>query len=53
VHDAAFVQTLQRDYVHLEQLDKVVAVLAALPHRIEDYNEIHPLEGLRMRSPCE
>jgi putative transposase len=46
----AFVKTLHRDYVYLSRIDSPAAVLEQLPHWIEDYNEVHPHKGLRMRS---
>lgn len=49
----AFVKTLRRDYVYLSRLDDGATVLQQLPHWIEDYNEVHPHKGLRMRSPRE
>jgi transposase InsO family protein len=49
----AFVKTVRRDYVYLSHLDNAAVVLAKLPHWIEDYNEVHPHKGLRMRSPRE
>lgn len=49
----AFVKTLRRDYVYLSRLDDAATVLEQLPRWIEDYNEVHPHKGLRMRSPRE
>lgn len=49
----AFVKTLRRDYVYLSRVDNADVVLAQLPRWIEDYNEVHPHKGLKMRSPRE
>jgi transposase InsO family protein len=49
----AFVKTLRRDYVYLNKLDSGAAVLAQLSQWIDDYNEVHPHKGLKMRSPRE
>ena len=49
----SFVKTLRRDYVYLSRLDSAAVVLAQLPRWIEDYNEVHPHRGLKMRSPRE
>ena len=47
----SFVKTLRRDYVHLNRIDIGAAVLEQLPGWIDDYNEMHPHKGLKMRSP--
>jgi len=49
----AFVKTLRRDYVYLSRVDSAAVLLEQLPRWIEDYNEVHPHKGLRMRSPRE
>jgi transposase InsO family protein len=49
----AFVKTMRRDYVYLSRIDSAAEVLAQLPRWFEDYNEVHPYKGLRMRSPRE
>ena len=49
----AFVKTMRRDYVYLHRVDSGAAVLEQLPRWIEDYNEVHPHKGLKMRSPRE
>ena len=49
----SFVKTLRRDYVYLSRLASAAVVLAQLPRWIEDYNEVHPHKGLKMRSPRE
>jgi len=47
----ALVKTLRRDYVYLSRIDSAEVVLAQLPRWIDDYNEVHPHKGLKMRSP--
>ena len=49
----AFVKTFKRDYVYLHRLETAASVLAQLPAWFEDYNEVHPHRGLKMRSPRE
>ena len=49
----AFVKTLKRDYARIHPRPDAAAVLQQLPAWIEDYNEVHPHKGLRMRSPRE
>ena len=49
----AFVKTLKRDYVRLNPRPDAISVLQQLPAWFEDYNNIHPRSGLRMRSPRE
>jgi hypothetical protein len=49
----ALVKTLRRDYVYLCRLDSSEVVLAQLPRWIDDYNDVHPHKGLKMRSPRE
>jgi putative transposase len=49
----ALVKTLRRDYVYLSRIDSAAVVLAQLPRWIDDYNEVHPHKGLKMRSPRE
>lgn len=46
-------KTMRRDYVHLSRIDTSAVVVEQLPQWIEDYNEIHPHKGLKMRSPRE
>lgn len=48
-----FVNTFKRDYVHINRLENAEQVLAQLPKWFEDYNEVHPHQGLKMRSPRE
>ena len=47
----AFVKTFKRDYVYLNNIDSAVTVMAQLAAWFEDYNEVHPHRGLRMKSP--
>ena len=47
----AFVNTFKRDYVHIHARPDAATVLAHLPGWFEDYNERHPHEVLRMKSP--
>ena len=49
----SFVKTLRRDYVYLSRLDSAANVIAQLPRWIDDYNDVHPHKGLKMRSPRE
>ena len=49
----AFVKTFKRDYVHLNRLEDARVVMEQLPTWFEDYNENHPHQGLKMRSPRE
>lgn len=49
----AFVKTLKRDYARIHPRPDAATVLQQLPAWIEDYNEVHPHKGLRMRSPRE
>jgi Integrase core domain len=49
----AFVKTFKRDYVYLHRLESAATVLAQLSAWFEDYNEVHPHRGLKMRSPRE
>lgn len=49
----AFVKTFKRDYVYLNRLPSAAEVIAQLPGWFVDYNEIHPHQGLGMRSPRE
>lgn len=48
-----FVNTFKRDYVHIHRLETADRVLAQLPTWFEDYNEVHPHQGLKMRPPRE
>lgn len=49
----AFVKTFKRDYVYVHDRPDALTVLAQLDRWFEDYNEMHPHKGLRMRSPRE
>ena len=49
----AFVKSFKRDYVYVGELHDAASVLASLAAWFEDYNEIRPHRGLRMRSPRE
>ena len=49
----AFVKTLKRDYARVNPRPDAISVLQQLPAWFEDYNNIHPHSGLRMRSPRE
>jgi len=48
-----FVNTFKWDYVHIHRLENAEQVLEQLPKRFGDYNEVHPQQGLKMRSPRE
>ena len=47
----AFVKTFKRDYVYVHDRSDAETVMAQLAHWFEDYNEHHPHEGLKMKSP--
>ncbi|MGK7865620.1 IS3 family transposase, partial [Falsiroseomonas sp. E2-1-a4] len=49
----AFVKTLKRDYVRVNPCPDALSVLRQLPGWFDDYNDVHPHSGLRMRSPRE
>jgi putative transposase len=49
----AFVKTFKRDYVYVHDRPDAQTVLSQLPQWFEDYNEIHPHKGLRLKSPRE
>lgn len=48
-----FVKSFKRDYVYLHRLDSAESVMRDLARWIDDYNEVHPHKGLKMRSPRE
>lgn len=47
----AFVKRFKADYVYLAELHSAAVVLERLPLWMEDYNEMHPHSGLKMKSP--
>lgn len=47
----AFVKTIKRDYVYVNNLPDAQTVMAQLPKWFNDYNEQAPHKGLKMRSP--
>jgi len=49
----SFVNTFRRDYVRIKPTPDARTVLASLPEWFEDYNEVHPHQALKMRSPRE
>lgn len=49
----SLVNTIKRDYVHLNRLEDAATVMKLLPSWFEDYNETHPHKGLKMLSPRE
>lgn len=49
----AFVRTFKRDYVQVNSISTPSLALAQIGQWMEDYNEVHPHSGLRMRSPRE
>jgi len=49
----AFVKTFKRDYVYVHDRPDALTVLTQLHCWFEDYNEVHPHKGLKMRSPRE
>jgi transposase InsO family protein len=48
-----FVKSFKRDYVYLNRLESAESVMRDLAAWIDDYNEVHPHKGLKMRSPRE
>lgn len=49
----SFVKTFKRDYVYVNDRPDAMTVLSRLNDWFEDYNEIHPHKGLRLKSPRE
>jgi transposase InsO family protein len=49
----AFVKSFKRDYVYLNPLETAESVMRMLPTWFDDYNEVRPHRGLKMRSPRE
>ena len=49
----SFVRTFKRDYVSLHPCSDALTVMKQLPQWFDDYNENHPHQGLKMRSPRE
>ena len=49
----SFVKTFKRDYVRINPLPDAQTALGKIDGWFEDYNEIHPHSGLKMRSPRE
>jgi transposase InsO family protein len=49
----AFVKTFKRDYVRLSPLPDAATALRQIAGWFADYNDNHPHQGLRMRSPRE
>ncbi len=49
----SFVRTFKRDYVSLHTCSDALTVMKQLPQWFDDYNEHHPHQGLKMRSPRE
>jgi transposase InsO family protein len=49
----AFVKTVRRDYVRVNPCPDALSVLRQIPDWFDDYNNVHPHSGLRMRSPRE
>jgi len=49
----AFVKTFKRDYVYVHDRPDAKTVLISLHQWFEDYNEVHPHKGLKMKSPRE
>jgi transposase InsO family protein len=41
----SLVNTIKRDYVHLNRLEDAATVMKLLPSWLEDYNETHPHKG--------
>ena len=49
----AFVKTFKRDYAYVNDRPDVQTVMSMLHEWFEDYNEVHPHKGLKMKSPRE
>ena len=49
----SFVKTFKRDYIYVNKLTDAATVIADLKSWFEDYNELHPHSGLKMKSPRE
>lgn len=49
----ALVKTFKRDYVCVHDRPDAMTVLERLHHWFEDYNAVHPHNGLKIRSPGE
>jgi putative transposase len=49
----AFIKSFKRDYVAIHDRPDAATVLAKLTDWFEDYNDVRPHRGLRMRSPRE
>jgi putative transposase len=49
----SFVKPFRRDYVYVHDRPDAQSVLAQLPRWFEDYDDHHPHEALRMKSPRE
>lgn len=47
----AFVKTIKRDYVYVNDVQSAEQVMNDLPRYFEDYNEVAPHKGLKMLSP--
>ena len=48
----AFVKTPKRDYASTATLPDADTILALLPEWIDDFCEVHPHSGLKLRSPA-
>ncbi len=49
----AFVKSFKRDYAYVNELRDAASVIQQIAAWMEDYNEVRPHRGLRMRSPRE
>jgi putative transposase len=49
----AFVKTFKRDYIASFDAKDALSLMEALPAMFEDYNELAPHKGLKMKSPRE
>jgi transposase InsO family protein len=49
----AFIKTFKRDYVYIHDRPDAKTVMVMLSRWFEDYNEVHPHKGLKMKSPRE
>jgi putative transposase len=49
----SFVKTFKRDYVNMNPVPDAASVLQMLPVWFADYNQVHPHQALRYRSPNE
>ena len=49
----AFIRTLKRGYVRVNPKPAAQTIIAQIPGKPANYNEVHPYRTLGYRSPCE